>query len=787
MTRLLKLSIYYCCIAFYHYTLTEAFDSELNKKVDFGYTENDIFPACVVFKKEKRNDKGWLDGFDKAKSNLKEKESTYEYTSSTPQFGRVFDCFGIKYGQFLELVKTQGGGLQGYGDYNKLLNGDKRLPAIRDDDKYDAELSRSDSNQAPMKKIKRRSDRSLIPYVKKQIRRDTPHQNLQTRATAWLNKITKDHFKRSKLRKRADPAPEDPNKGLRRCTICSEDMGVLSAAPPGIGLTEDYMFDEKDGEGTFVYLVDTGLETKHSEFLHKGGSKSIGWVMAGPDPPKDLKDYTKDGVTGSAVAAKVVGRTSGFARKSFLYMVVPNDAKGNMNIITYLDALLKMHNQIKTSTTDKDNKKKVVVAFTHRQLLLARLNEMYNWPEFKSVPTTLKNFIDAVTGVLDEILVDLAHQDSVVMVTRATGLKIENPWVDPIYGWPTRRATSNVTNLILVGGVDQSGKKIMQAPGYVRVYAPASSIRVPEIKNGDDTDYITVDYSIRLAVGSVSGMLAFFMSKYGDNGLNARWRLEANAYPRMYRGYSVAWNGLRIGTCPLPGKKASGEGAPPKRMLVRREGDPFAYDPGEEVSCKRIDIITEMVPGKNGTNGTEASIRYVYDQPTFNVFPPAPASPTIPRPTYYTTTTMVIGIDPSNPTAGAGAAKAAFMKPNPEVKNNGVKTVVVYSIITPENSTQMKTSLASTITASAAGIMAKNPTVVRPTAILTSLKTESPKKRTSSISIQLSSGSTFVSSKTLELKPQTETIGTDWDTTTTPMPSTAKTPKTVITSKSKSS
>ncbi|KAK6535389.1 hypothetical protein TWF694_001850 [Orbilia ellipsospora] len=687
--RKIFLTLYYLISLTLLANVTIAFDQTLNKKAGFGYKPDDVIPVCIVINAKNRKDQTWLKSLDDRTNSLKEKNGEYEYTSSSSIYGRVFQCFTATYNNFLEVLRSHQDGLQGYGDYNKVLNGDKSLPVIYDNDKYDSAVKKPDGSQATLNKNKRRKKkrkRSLHSPIKY-------HFNPQKPARSFVKR--QDAPKSSKLNSElVKRATTDPNAGLRRCTSCPWDMGVLSDPPPGSGSPPDYIFDENDGDGAFVYIIDSGLDLKQTQFQWKDPNKDIGWIFAGPDPPTDKKDYSATPISGTSAAAKIIGHDTGYARKTFAYMVVPYDSKGHLNMMTYLDALLKMHEQIKTAPNS--NKRKIVICFSHKQFLLARGNEMFNWPEFKSVSDSKKHFIDAVTEALDDILVDFSKMENIVMVTRATGLKLAQYPVDPILGWPSRRATTNITNLVMVGGVDINGVKVMQAPGWVNVFGLAEEVREQGTITGakESKDFSTVHNSISIAVASISGLLAFFMAKYNESGVQARWRLEAYAYPRVPNGYRVAWNGLRVNSCAydptikdLAPPDSEPSGKPNPKLVRRRASDPSKYDPGEPISCVPIEFTAEIIQPAKGDNKSEPTIRYVRNQVSATVTIPDAATPKIPRPTYYTTYTSYI-----NQGSGGGAPKPAFEKQHlkPGETGNGILTVYVYTSM-PDGSNSTST------------------------------------------------------------------------------------------------
>lgn len=69
----------------------------------------------------------------------------------------------------------------------------------------------------------------------------------------------------------------------------------------------NYVYDSSAGAGTYVYVVDSGIRTSHSEF---GGRATAGYNAIG-----SKKAHTDDTGHGTHVAGIVGGSTYGVAKK----------------------------------------------------------------------------------------------------------------------------------------------------------------------------------------------------------------------------------------------------------------------------------------------------------------------------------------------------------------------------------------------------------------------------------------------------------------------------------------
>ncbi|KAK6330090.1 hypothetical protein TWF718_003518 [Orbilia javanica] len=148
---------------------------------------------------------------------------------------------------------------------------------------------------------------------------------------------------------------------------------------------------------------------------------------------------------------------------------------------------------------------------------------------------------------LDELFERSRLLDNVVHVTCTgngnlprPGEKATSPWKqyldDPIkpnavpqaYGYNDANH-----NLVVVGGIDKKGRIIYQTAPFVRVSAPAAGIEVatPGIGLFEGTEYGISD-GTSFTSPVVAGVLATFISAYGETAVEAKERLYRLAYSR---------------------------------------------------------------------------------------------------------------------------------------------------------------------------------------------------------------------------------------------------------------
>lgn len=105
------------------------------------------------------------------------------------------------------------------------------------------------------------------------------------------------------------PAKQLPNVREKRELVIQSNapwgLGHLSHRSPG---STEYVHDSTAGEGTYVYVVDSGLRPSHVEFE---GRATFGY-NAVPGSPDD----TEEEVHGTGVASIAVGKTFGVAKKA---------------------------------------------------------------------------------------------------------------------------------------------------------------------------------------------------------------------------------------------------------------------------------------------------------------------------------------------------------------------------------------------------------------------------------------------------------------------------------------
>ncbi|KAK1762831.1 subtilisin-like protein [Phialemonium atrogriseum] len=94
-------------------------------------------------------------------------------------------------------------------------------------------------------------------------------------------------------------------------------LGRISHRKPG---STDYVYDASAGEGTYAYIIDTGIYVDHADF---GGRANWGINLAGDGLDKDGNGH------GTHVAGTTGGSTYGVAKKTNLIAVKVLDSQGS--------------------------------------------------------------------------------------------------------------------------------------------------------------------------------------------------------------------------------------------------------------------------------------------------------------------------------------------------------------------------------------------------------------------------------------------------------------------------
>ncbi|KAK6346276.1 Suppressor of the cold-sensitive snRNP biogenesis mutant brr1-1 [Orbilia blumenaviensis] len=361
---------------------------------------------------------------------------------------------------------------------------------------------------------------------------------------------------------------------------------LMMAQSQGDEKISKYYHHNSQGEGVTVYIVDTGINRDHPEFMDLVEEDRLEVLFAEPFPP--LPAFRKIDIDsslrfshGSSVAGVIAGKVTGLAPKANIVMIAALDRDGMSSEALYVDALVKLYNHITQYNADKT----VIVNLS--------LSAGYFLPMGEDKVKT------ALRGVLNFVFDELMKLPN-VLVTAASGV---SEWGEDnvSFSWPVRRAEDFTNNqrLIVVGGVDPEGNGIFQKPhpNYQAVYAPAYAVKIAS----------NIGYQLTTGTSYASAFAAATLANYLSRNRRltadgARDLLLKNSYPRISTGPPVIWAGIT----------QLEAGITPEDMLCRRDGDGANCKPRSQKPSNSGDktqsnpkppVQTSGPPGKQDSGG----------------------------------------------------------------------------------------------------------------------------------------------------------------------------------------
>ncbi|KAI4143814.1 MAG: hypothetical protein L6R39_004445 [Caloplaca ligustica] len=293
---------------------------------------------------------------------------------------------------------------------------------------------------------------------------------------AEVNKPDEDalraNFKRRASRTRRSMTSQVP---------ASKHLKTISTAPGQNWEKQDgYHFDDTAGQGTRIYIIDSGLDLTHKEFKDYNPD----WMYAGPYAEKSQSDSLKDDTYapphGTAMASVAVGIEQGVAKKASLTVVrsdgfTKQDGNGldrrTFLPETWIDGLKQVYDDIHDKVKNGEDPKAVI-------------NMSWGVAKFLQHP----EYDDVIHHTFANLLKSIDSLNA-VMLAASGQPALFRPTVDT---WPQLLAETEVPNLIVVGGIDDDGTRddsTRDAP-FVKVYANSVDVDVADARNGD---YRTTD------------------------------------------------------------------------------------------------------------------------------------------------------------------------------------------------------------------------------------------------------------------------------------------------------
>ncbi|RVD83146.1 uncharacterized protein DFL_007545 [Arthrobotrys flagrans] len=338
-----------------------------------------------------------------------------------------------------------------------------------------------------------------------------------------------------------------------------EDMQKLSQ-PKDVPLSElrgHYYRRAAKGRDSTVYVIDSGAwigeNNKHKEL---SGVRLVDYLFAGPDPGTDMIDSWSEFYHGTKVLSRVAGQRLGTAPLANIVVVqIPNKFQ-YLTVAHMFDAILKTYDHI----VQKRPKFAVLNmslyfatgdlsgAYIQGENIIQKIKKDYDYPDasHKQEATGVLTTPEAVIKLSRYLVAEIEKLGNAKIVTCTSNNKNAPDGV-----LPANEMMEFPKTVVVVGSTGLDDKAIYQYWDKVRVYVPASNIMVASYDYFDDSPTILPDDGVSFGTGSVSGMLATFVSEGipFDNVVEHLYKLAHSRKPPGVgdpEGYytPIAFNGI---------------------------------------------------------------------------------------------------------------------------------------------------------------------------------------------------------------------------------------------------
>ncbi|KAJ5403999.1 hypothetical protein N7509_003870 [Penicillium cosmopolitanum] len=277
------------------------------------------------------------------------------------------------------------------------------------------------------------------------------------------------------------------------------------------GKEAGYNYFDSAGEGTRVYIVDSGLAQDHEEFNEVQGD--IGWIYGRPDSQAAENDFDDKRAHGTCMASCAVGRKDGVAKKASL-TAVRVYREDDLAFERLIDALAQVYDDI----IKRNLQGKAVISMSIGQFSIT--TDAYK-DYMAAVEDAMAALTNGVIDGLDGAVVVAAGQDNTLA-----------PDNQPAQ-LPATLVEQKCPKMIIVGGVDLTGAVADGTLEYkagttidTMIWGPAEDVQCA-IQNGYADDVSGTSP----ATAMTAGLIAYFMGE-GNTGSEARELIFEHAYVR---------------------------------------------------------------------------------------------------------------------------------------------------------------------------------------------------------------------------------------------------------------
>ncbi|KAF3918292.1 hypothetical protein ABW21_db0204015 [Orbilia brochopaga] len=321
--------------------------------------------------------------------------------------------------------------------------------------------------------------------------------------------------------------------------------------------SHQHTFSVSEGQGIDIFVLDTGFadnaiaSPEFSRAIRNGQIKGFYWAQGTQPhgPWMDFADPYPGRFHGTMVISKIIGETTGWARKANIWVEVMLDMR-RVAWIGYLTDCLNAALEKIDMEIERDPNYKAIISMSSLSGYHRVGDELDRYPD-SFISETEKKFIDASSRLADIVLDMLGERrDNVIIVCGPGNGNLGRP----ISAWPAKRGDS-IENLVGVGSADLSGKiKAYSKTEFIKVYGISDNILVPRFERLEAGLQWPVPGrsafqwlgGISLAIPVIAGILATHLSDHPDWSIKqAIDKLYNDAYPRAEGpdAVPIAWTG----------------------------------------------------------------------------------------------------------------------------------------------------------------------------------------------------------------------------------------------------